>query len=310
MPTSRLAPDPPRTWRAYLELTKPGITRLVVITTAVGFGLAALESTGAPLSLALTGLLCLIGTALCSSSANALNQVWEWRRDALMPRTCARPVPTERIAPRAALVFGLVCGVTGVALLTLTVTGAAGLAALATIVVYVLVYTPMKVVSTTSTIVGAIPGALPPVIGYAAVGGFPALATPAPWSLFAIMFLWQIPHFLAIAWMHRDGYARGGFRVLPLVDPDGRRTARASLGWLLALVPISLTPLLTMPDRAGWPYALAAIALGVFFIRPAIRFLRARDHATARGLFLASIAYLPLILLALVADAIRAVWLG
>jgi len=293
----------PGSWRAYLELTKPGITRLVLVTTAVGVALGVFstrEFTAEHLAL---GALCLLGTALCSASANALNQVWEWKRDALMPRTCARPVPTRRIDPGRGALFGVGCGVAGVSLLATLVTPASAVVALATILIYVLLYTPSKVVSTASTILGAVPGALPPVIGYAAIGGFGSLAEPAPWTLFAIMFLWQIPHFLAIAWMHRDGYARGGFRVLPLEDPDGRRTARAALVWSVCLAPLSLTPIIAMPWLFGWVYAPAAVLLSVFLVRRAMRFGRRRDRDSARGLFLASIAHLPMLLLALVADA-------
>lgn len=292
---------------ALVELTKPGITKLVLVTTAVGFTLGALARTWDPVRLILVGLACLAGTALCSSSANALNQLWERRRDALMPRTCARPLPTRRVGALTAGVFGVTCGLAGVWTLALFVTPAASLVALTTIVTYVFVYTPMKTLSTVSTIVGAVPGALPPVIGFAAASpgaGFDSLVHPAAWSLFAIMFVWQIPHFLAIAWMHRDGYARGGFRVLPLFDPDGGRTARASLAWLAALVPVSLWPIIAMPGRIGWGYAVAALALGVLFIRPAIRFHRERTTPNARRLFFASIIYLPLLLLAMVADAL------
>lgn len=315
------------TLRALMELTKPGITKLVLVTTGVGFALAALGSELSPLTLTRMIVFCLIGTALSSSSANALNQWWERRRDALMPRTCARPLPTERLTARAAASFGILCGVLGVAILASMVSFASASVALATILLYVLMYTPMKPMTTASTIVGAVPGALPPVIGWAAVAtvsqtsqvgagsvegvmsppffnfNFETLTVPAPWSLFAIMFVWQIPHFLAIAWMHREGYARGGFRVLPLVDPDGTRTARAALAWLLALIPISLTPALFLPDRLGWGYTILALILGVFFLRPAILFFRKRDRTNARKLFFGSIIYLPLLLLAMVVDA-------
>ncbi len=292
---------------ALIELTKPGITKLVLVTTAVGFALGAIGRTWDPIRLVIVGVVCLLGTALCSSSANALNQLWERRRDALMPRTCARPLPTHRVGALTAGVFGVTCGLAGVWTLALFINPAAALVALTTILTYVLVYTPMKTLSTASTIVGAVPGALPPVIGFAAAtpgAGFESLAHPAPWSLFAVMFVWQIPHFLAIAWMHRDGYARGGFRVLPLFDPDGGRTARASLAWLAALLPLSLWPIIAMPGRLGWGYALAALALGVMFIRPAIRFHNERTTPNARRLFFASIIYLPLLLLAMVADAL------
>ncbi len=291
-----------------IELTKPRITKLVVVTTGVGFALAAIGGGLGAVDLIVTGIVCLIGTALSASSANSLNQWWERRRDALMPRTCARPLPTERVSPRVALTFGLGCGLAGVLALALFVSLAAAAVALATILIYVLLYTPSKPMTTTSTIIGAVPGALPPVIGWAAVtsdgAGWSTLTHAAPWSLFAIMFIWQIPHFLAIAWMHREGYAAGGFRVLPLVDPDGRRTANATIAWLCALIPISLTPIVAMPDRLGWGYAIVAVLLGAFFLRPAISFATTRDDASARRVFFASIIYLPLLLGAMVVDAI------
>ena len=296
------------TMRALIELTKPGITKLVLVTTSVGFALAALPKSWSWGALAIAAIGCLIGTGLSASSANALNQWWERRRDALMPRTCARPLPTDRLTPRTAVSFGVLCGALGVATLALFVTYASAAVALATILIYVFLYTPIKPMTTTSTIVGAIPGALPPVIGWAAVstdpGGWASLTEPAAWSLFAIMFVWQIPHFLAIAWMHKEGYALGGFRVLPVVDPDGQRTARATIYWLIALVPISLSPILLMPGRLGWGYALVAVALGIFFIKPAIRFSIRRDRPSARRVFFASIIYLPLLLGAMVVDAI------
>lgn len=299
---------PGATARALIELTKPRITKLVVVTTGVGFALAAMGGIWSAVDLLVVATACLLGTALSASSANALNQWWERRRDALMPRTCARPLPTDRVSARLAVSFGIACGVVGVAALALFVSLAASAVALATILIYVLLYTPSKPMTTTSTIIGAVPGALPPVIGWAAVtgegSGWATLGHAAPWSLFAIMFIWQIPHFLAIAWRHREGYAAGGFRVLPLVDPDGRRTARAIIAWLFALVPVSLTPIIAMPDRLGWGYAIAAVLLGAFFLRPAISFAQRRDDAGARRIFIASIIYLPLLLGAMVIDAI------
>jgi heme o synthase len=293
---------------AMIELTKPRITQLVLVTTGVGFVLAALGQTWTVSSLLSTGLLCLIGTALSSAGANALNQWWERRRDALMPRTKGRPLPTERLKPATAAAVGVSCGAIGVLILWLLVTPAAAVVSLATILIYVFIYTPMKPVTTVSTIVGAIPGALPPVIGWAAVATpgneWMSLASPAPWSLFSLMFVWQIPHFLAIAWMHRDGYAQGGFCMLPLHDPVGWRTARTSLAWAAALIPVSLTPILTIPDRLGWGYAIVAILLGAMFLRSTIRFVIQRDNLTARKVFFASIIYLPLILLAMMVDSI------
>ena len=293
-----------------LALTKPGITRLVLVTTGVGFAIAAMQRGWTLGGLLITGSLCLIGTALASSGANALNQAMEHRRDALMRRTCARPVPAGRVSVRTGAVFGMACSLLGVLTLLVGVNAPAALVALATIVLYTLVYTPMKPLTPLSTHIGAIPGALPPLIGWTAAwpasesaGVWAGLLHGGGWSLVLLMAVWQMPHFMAIAWMHREDYVRGGHRVLAALDPTGRRTAASSLRWLGAMLPASLAPLYLMDGALGWLYAAGAVALWVMFTLPGVRFYRTRERADARKLFLASIAYLPLILLVMVIDA-------
>jgi protoheme IX farnesyltransferase len=299
--------------RDLLTLSKPGITRLVLVTTGVGFALAAMQRHWTVSTLAMTSLLCMLGTALCSSGANALNMSIEHRRDALMRRTCQRPIPMGRVSPGGGMLFGAVCSLLGALILLAGVNAAAALVAICTVVLYVTVYTPMKPMSPLSTIVGAIPGALPPLIGWVAAApghGPEALAVWGGWSLVAIMVIWQMPHFHAIAWMYRDDYERGGHRVLAVVDPTGKRVAIGSLFWLALLLPVSLSPIWALPLSFGWIYGIVAVALWAVFTRAGIRFARDRSRNAAKRLFLASIAHLPLLLFALVADAALAMLLG
>lgn len=294
-----------------LELTKPRITRLVTITTAMGFGMAAsprMRGAGVDewlASLALLAVTCL-GTALSASGASALNEWWERDRDRLMHRTVNRPLPARRMSPRTAFALGAALCIAGVAVLGAAVNWAAALVSAATIASYVLVYTPLKPVTPLSTLVGAAPGALPPLIGWAAASAGPwhGLTQPGGWAMVAIMAVWQVPHFLAIAWMHREDYARGGHRVLPVLDESGTRTAWITLLWAVTLLPVSLFPVGAMPDRLGWPYGAAALALGLAFLWPAVRLAQRRTRADARALFIASIVYLPLLFAAMVADAV------
>jgi protoheme IX farnesyltransferase len=239
------------------------------------------------------------GTALAAGGALSLNQWWERDSDARMERTRGRPLPAGRILPRHALAWSLVLSVSGVAALLYGVSPAAASVAGAIIVLYGAIYTPLKRRSRWATEVGAVPGALPPLIGAAAAG---SLAAPAGWTLVLILFLWQMPHFFAIGWLHRDDYRRAGFPLLPAVDTDGGRTARWSFGYSLALVPGSMLP--WMLERAGTVFAVATAAAGLAMLVAAAGFLRARDNrrAAARRLFLASIVYLPLVLAALLLD--------
>jgi len=302
--------------RDLVALTKPGITRLVLVTTGVGFALAAMHRFllgpgwgAAPLLV--TALWCMLGTALSSAGANALNQAVEWRRDARMRRTCSRPVASRRVSIPMGVAFGLACSVAGVGVLFAGVSIAAAAVAAVTIGSYVLVYTPMKPLTPVSTHIGAIPGALPPLIGWVAAwpwsetaGSWAGLLVAGGWSIVAIMAVWQMPHFMAIAWMHREDYIRGGHRVLAALDESGRRTASSSLRWLAVLLPVSLAPIWFEPGLLGWFYGVAAALLWAVFARAGLRFRRTLARADARRLFLASIAYLPLLLLVMVAEAL------
>jgi protoheme IX farnesyltransferase len=276
----------------YLVLAKARLNLLVLVTTLAGLYLASPD--GVSVSVLVHTL---VGTALVAGGAAALNQVWERQSDALMQRTRLRPVPAGRLGVGEGTWFGIVLSAIGLAQLTLGVNGVAAGVAGATLVSYVLVYTPLKRRTSLATLVGAIPGALPPVIGWAAATGdisLPALV------LFGIVFFWQMPHFLAIAWMFRDDYARAGIPLLPVLEPDGRRTGQQALIYTAALWPLSLLP--AVLGLGGPVYLAIATVLGVLFITLAARFARERSMRTARTLFVFSITYLPLLLGALVAD--------
>lgn len=315
-PAASSLPAGESTLAAAIELTKPGITRLVAITVGVGFimGIAEGASTasaagwGALLSRA---ALAIAGAALAASGASALNEWMERDRDAAMSRTQARPVPSGQLRPHTALAIGLGLGAAGIALLLFTVNWAAAVIAFAVLALYLGLYTPLKPVSPLSTLVGAVPGALPPLVGWAAAWTTPlhGLDRAGGWSLFLLMFVWQIPHVLAIAWRHREDYARGGHRVLPVVESDGSRTALVSITWAAALIPISLIPVMAMSASLGWIYASAAIALGAWHLLAARRFAVALDDSSAKQLFIASIVYLPVVLAAMVTDTALAAML-
>ena len=280
----------------YVALTKPRLNLLVLITTLAGVYLAAPE--GVPMPLLLHTL---IGTALVAGGAAALNQVWERDTDRLMRRTSTRPLPSGRLGIAEATFFGVLLSIAGIAELAIAVNTLSAAVAALTLASYVFAYTPMKRRSSLSTLVGAVPGALPPVIGWVAVTG--ALTLPAL-VLFGIQFFWQMPHFLAIAWMHRDDYARAGIPLLPVMEPNGRHTGQQALLYAAALWPVSLLP--AVVGLAGTPYSLLATALGFAFIAQAALFARQRSMVTARRLFLVSITYLPLLWAALV---INRLWL-
>lgn len=279
----------------WWQLAKPRLTLMVVITGAIGFGLGARDMGGHWSWL--TAAAALLGIAMCCIGAGAVNQVLERGDDARMRRTMDRPLPAGRIAPAAALVAAAALTVGGTSLLALCASPlAAGLAAL-TVASYTLLYTPMKRITATCTIVGAIPGALPPVIGYAAAAdrlGWAALL------LFAILFAWQLPHFLAIAWLYRDDYARAGMPMLPVLDPDGSHTARHILFGCLALVPLSLAPCLT--GMCGLLYFTGALGAGIAFLGSGAALVRRRSRRRARLVFLVSLAYLPLVFTLLLVD--------
>jgi protoheme IX farnesyltransferase len=279
-------------WRDLVELGKGGITGMVVVSTAAGMLLAA----QGPLPLALW-LHTLLGTALVAAGASALNQVVEREHDALMRRTARRPIPSGRMHPDVALLFGVTIAVAGMLELALAVGLLPALLAAATLAGYVFVYTPLKRMSSLSTLVGAVPGAMPPLIGWAAVEGRLGVGS---WALFALLFFWQLPHFLAIAWMFREDYARGGFPMLPVVDPGGASTGRQAALYNLALIPVSLTP--TLLGLAGGIYFFGALLLGVLFLACGVAMALDRGRRSARRLLLASVTYLPILLVLLVFD--------
>lgn len=274
---------------AYWALTKPGITRLVVLTAAVGFWL------GDPRGPLARGLLALLGTALVTAGTNALNQWWERDADARMERTRRRPLPSGSLSPRSAFVFGVGIAMVGLIWLALFVNTLTAWLAGASLASYVLLYTPLKRRTPLALFVGAVPGALPILGGWTAATG--KVALPAL-VLFAILFLWQIPHFLALGWLYRDDYRRGGFAMLSRGDPDGRDTGRQSVVFAAALLVASLLP--ATVGIAGPSYAAAAGALGVVLVAYSAALLRAPTTVAARRLFRASIAYLPALLLLLV----------
>jgi len=280
-----------------IELTKPRITFFVVLTAFVGFavGLSGPLSTIDWVRLVHT----LIGTALVASGTSAFNQIWEVDLDRKMARTAARPLPAGRLGKGEAIVFASLMSIAGIAELFVYVNPITSLLAAATLSSYVLAYTPLKTRSTLSTIVGAIPGALPPLGGFTASHG--SLA-PAGWALFAILFLWQLPHFHAIGWRHRVDYGRAGVKILSTVDPSGRRTARHTLFTCLALLPVVLLP--TVLGSAGNLYAIGAFLMTAFFLAAGVRFARTTTEANALTLFLVSIAWLPAVLFLLVFDRI------
>jgi protoheme IX farnesyltransferase len=267
----------------YVELSKPRITAMVTVTTLVGYVLGARGPMEATHLFAT-----LLGTTLVAAGASALNMLLERRIDALMLRTRTRPLPSGRLRPAEALACGLALSSTGLAALAWLAGPLPALVALATWASYLFVYTPLKPRTSLSTVVGAFPGALPPVIGWTAARGE---LEPAAFVLFAILFLWQIPHFLAIAWIYRDDYARGGLPMLPVLDPEGRITGRQAVANSLALLVVSLTP--TAAGLAGTVYLWGAVVLGVGFSAVAVAAAAARTSRAARALFLASLVYLP-----------------
>jgi len=279
----------------YLELCKPGLVSLVLFTTAVGFVVGYEGEIG--LSVCLLLAHCVFGTAWVACGAMALNQVMEREPDGRMHRTLDRPVPQGRIGVAEAWTFGLTLSVTGAVYLLLLVNSVAAALAALTSLVYLLAYTPLKRLTTFNTIVGAVSGGIPPMIGYAASSG--RLDSTA-WTLFGILFVWQVPHFLGIAWMYREDYSRAGFVMLPVVDPDGRMTARQIVLFSLVLFLVSLTPMLVA--AAGTVYLSAALVLGLAFVISTLPLAAWRDRRSARQVFIASVTYLPLLLLFLMVD--------
>jgi len=265
---------------------------MVVFTAGVGYAMA----TRGAIDWMRFGVT-VLGTFLAAAGANALNQWVEVSRDARMRRTCGRPLPTRRLTEAAALKFGLTAGLGGPLLLASAVHPLAGLLALAALVIYVLAYTPLKVRTPLNTLVGAVVGALPPLVGWAAATG---RLEAGGWSLAGILFAWQVPHFLALAWLYREDYARSGFRMLPVVDPAGHLTACVAVVYTLLLLPVALV--LTLLGACGWTYATGSLALGALFVAASIALERRRSERAARRLFVASLIYLPLLLALMLFD--------
>ena len=282
-------------WRDYLELTKPRLSMLSLITALIGY--LAAQSDHQMLSF----VAFLVGTAFCAGSAGALNQWLEWEADALMVRTKSRPIPAGLMSPLCALYFGVATGLLGGVIRLLTVNTLSAVIAWATVLSYVLVYTPMKKKTHWCTEVGAIPGALPPLIGWAAAEG---TITTLGWILFAFLLFWQIPHFMAIAWMHREDYARGGFSMVPSYDRSGKFTAVRSLLFTVLMILSSLAP--TFLGFTSWLYGAVAMLCGAWFFVKAMQFYQVeKKEVAARKLFFASIVYLPIVLIVLLLD----IWL-
>lgn len=270
----------------FYELTKPRMNFLVVITTMVGFSMASHNGMNWLLMFH-----AIVGTALTAACAAVINQIIERRLDQLMPRTADRPIASGRVTPQEGMVYALVLGITGVAYLMILVNVLTALIGLATILLYIGVYTPLKRVTSLNTVIGAIPGALPPVMGFTAAQNSLSIEALV---VFSILFLWQMPHFLAIAIMYQRDYAAAGFKMLPCVDGDQRMTSRMILLYASALLPISLLP--SLLGMSGTVYFTAAVLLGLGFFASSISCATTRVRNDARQLFFVSIAYLPLLL--------------
>ena len=276
----------------FFELTKPRVTFMVLITTLFGYYLG---SQGTMDWILLFNLL--IGTALVAGGTSALNQYLERDIDAKMMRTKNRPLPTGRLNPEAALAFAIILSILGITYLVIAINLLTAALAALTLASYIFVYTPLKQKHSLSTVVGAIPGALPPMGGWAAARG--ELGIEA-WILFAILFLWQLPHFLAIAWIYRQDYAKGGFPLLTVVDPEGHSTARQIVSNCLALLPVSLLP--TLVGIAGITYFFVALTLSLIFLCFGLGVIVNRSNVSARYLARASLVYLPVLLIVMAFD--------
>ncbi len=276
----------------YFELAKPRIVALVLVSALIGFFLG--NSGGASLGLLLYTL---IGTAAVAGGAGALNHYLEREIDTRMDRTRHRPIPSGAVSPHDALAYGLALVLGGVVLLAWQVNLLTAFLGLLTAFLYVLVYTPMKRVSWLNTVIGAVPGAIPPMGGWAAATGH---LDAGAWALFAILFVWQHPHFYAIAWMFKEDYRKGGLKMLPVVEPDGRSTFRQIVMFSLALIPVSLLP--TVIGLSGWVYFAGALILGVWMLSKGLTLASTGTVADARRVLKATVVYLPLLLGLIVVD--------
>ena len=285
-----------KNWTAvFADLVKARLTALVLLTTFVGFYLGERGAVNLPLMFH-----ALLGTAFVASGAAALNQWLERDYDARMHRTASRPLPSGRMQPATVAVFGGVCSVVGLVYLATLVNPLTSVVGAVTLISYLFIYTPLKRVTWVNTLVGAVPGALPPLMGWTAARNE---LSGEGWALFAILAFWQIPHFMAIAWLYRDEYAKAGFVMLPNVDDGGSRTAQQAVSNTIALLLASLCPFAF--GLNGKTYLVAALLLGAGYFWFAMRFARQLTAKRARQLFLASIIYLPLLLAALVGDKLK-----
>lgn len=280
----------------YKTLTKPSITRMVVITAAIGFVFGVAPGAAFPW---VTLIIAMVGTALSCMAASVFNQIIERDTDALMDRTKNRPVAAGRVAAKPALLFGTLLTAAGVGLLAAFGLYLAAALCAFTIASYALLYTPLKKHTSLSLLIGAVPGAVPPMIGYAAAAND---LGPAAWLLFAIMFVWQVPHFLAIAWLYRDDYAKAKLAMLPVIDPTGLRTFRQTLIGCLLLLPLGILP--SAMDVAGKWYFAAAMICGLGFLAFGVLLVLKPTRDNARRLFLASLVYLPVVLTVMLIDRV------
>lgn len=276
----------------YITLMKPRILVMVLVTTVLGFFLGGRGISSYPLLFAT-----LFGTALSCGGAGVLNQYLERDADLLMKRTKRRPIPSGQVSPANALVFGIILVLSGTVFLVAQVNLLTGFLALLTAFLYVLVYTPLKRTTWLNTVIGAIPGALPPLGGWSAATGGIELGG---WILFLILFLWQHPHFYAIAWMYREDYERGGFKMLPVVEPDGRSTFRQIVLFSLLLLPVSVTP--SLIGMSGTVYFVGSLIAGIALLRVGLSLSKSHSVGDARKLLRASIVYLPFLLALIVFD--------
>lgn len=295
--TARAAIEPaalpavPR-WKDYWTLTKPEISFLVMISSVAGFVLGSPDTfDGWRL------LFTVLGVTLTSGGSGVLNHYLERGLDGRMRRTAKRPLATGRIAPESARAFGMLLVAAGLAILCPLTNPLTGVLAALTVVLYLYVYTPLKRLTKYNTLVGTLPGALPALGGYTAATN---TLGAGGWALFAILLCWQMPHFFALAWMYRKDYARAGYRMLPVVEPDGRSTARQTLLYTALLFGAGTLPFVA--GAAGLPYLAGAVLLGLWFLRPAIAFFRTRSVQDARRVLMASILYIPLLVILIIVD--------
>lgn len=295
IPASLRQPSTGSTVRDYIELTKPRITWLILMSTGIGFYFGAQDGWH---WFAL--LHTILGTGLIASGTAALNQWYERAADARMNRTRQRPIPSGRVSPVRAFWFAVALSVLGFVELWLGANLLTALLGAFTLLTYLFVYTPLKQKSWHATTIGAIPGAMPPMIGFAGASG---QITTEAWVLFAILFLWQFPHFYAIAWMYREDYSRAGIRMLPVIEPDFDSTVRQILATSILLVPISLLPIWL--GMSGYWYLIGALLLGMTYVYAGLQASRERTRARARRVLLASVVYLPLLYVIMMADRTR-----